>query len=134
MRAGHPHPIIVRRNMENIVVDKSLNFAVRIVNLYKYLQKEKKEYILSKQLLRSGTSVGANIAESQNAQSNSDFISKMSISRKELSETMYWLELLHRTDYIDQNAYNSVYADAKELYRIISSIIKTSESKNEMIF
>ena len=118
--------------MENIVVDKSLDFAVRIVNLYKYLQEEKKEYILSKQLLRSGTSVGANIAESQNAQSNSDFISKMSISRKELSETMYWLELLHRTDYIDNNAYNSVYADAKELYRIISSIIKTSESKNEM--
>ena len=82
-------------------------------------------------MLRSGTSVGANIAESQNAQSNSDFISKMSISRKELSETMYWLELLYRTDYIENKAFDSIYSDAKELYRIISSIIKTSESKNE---
>ena len=82
-------------------------------------------------MLRSGTSVGANIAESQNAQSNSDFISKMSISRKEISETMYWLELLYRTDYIEKKAFESIYSDAKELYRIISSIIKTSESKNE---
>ncbi|MBR3737616.1 MAG: four helix bundle protein, partial [Eubacterium sp.] len=75
--------------------------------------------------------IGANIAESQNAQSNSDFISKMSISRKEISETMYWLELLYRTDYIEKKAFESIYSDAKELYRIISSIIKTSESKNE---
>ena len=115
--------------MDNIVVDKSLDFAVRIVNLYKYLCEEKNEYILSKQLLRSGTSVGANIAESQNAQSNNDFISKLSISRKELSETMYWLKVLNRTDYIDKNEFESIYSDANELYRIISSIIKTSMSK-----
>ena len=78
---------------KNVVVEKSLDFAVRIVKLNKYLCYDKKEFVLSKQLLRSGTSVGANIAESQNAQSNNDFISKMSIARKELSETMYWLEL-----------------------------------------
>ena len=105
--------------------------AVRIVNLYKFLCEEKKEYILSKQLLRSGTSVGANIAESQNAQSNSDFVSKLSISRKELSETIYWLKVLNRTDYLNKNEFESIYSDANELYRIISSIIKTSESKNE---
>ena len=116
---------------KNIVVEKSLEFAVRIVKLYKYLCKEKQEFILSKQLLRSGTSVGANIAESQNAQSNSDFISKMSISRKELSERIYWLELLYRTDYISEKEFSSINADAKELYRIISSIIKSSESKEE---
>ena len=116
---------------KNIVVEKSLDLAVRIVNLNKYLTLEKKEFTLSKQLLRSGTSVGANIAESQNAQSDNDFISKMSISRKELSETMYWLELLYRTDYIEKKAFDSIYSDAKELYRIISSIIKTTESKNE---
>jgi len=114
---------------KNTVVEKSLDFAVRIVKLNKYLCGEKKEFVLSKQLLRSGTSVGANIAESQNAQSNSDFISKMSISRKELSETMYWLELLYRTEYIEKKAFDSLYSDAEELYRIISSIIKTSESK-----
>ena len=116
---------------KNIVVEKSLDFAVRIVKLNKYLCSDKKEYVLSKQLLRSGTSVGANIAESQNAQSDSDFISKMSIARKELSETMYWLELLYRTDYIEKKAFDSLYSDAKELYRIISSIIKTTESKKE---
>ena len=98
---------------KNIVVEKSLEFAVRIVKLYKYLCKEKQEFILSKQLLRSGTSVGANIAESQNAQSNSDFISKMSISRKELSETIYWLELLYRTDYISEKEFASINADEK---------------------
>ena len=117
--------------MDNLVVDKSLDFAVRIVNLYKFLCSEQKEYILSKQLLRSGTSVGANIAESQNAQSSNDFISKMSIARKELSETIYWLKLLNRTDYISEKAFDSVYSDAKELYRIISSIIKTSEEKDD---
>ena len=116
---------------KNAVVEKSLDFAVRIVKLNKYLCSEKKEYVLSKQLLRSGTSVGANIAESQNAQSDSDFISKMSIARKELSETIYWIELLYRTDYIEKKAFESLYSDAKELYRIISSIIKTSESKKE---
>ena len=116
---------------KNIVVEKSLDFAVRIVKLNKYLCSDKKEYVLSKQLLRSGTSVGANIAESQNAQSDSDFISKMSIARKELSETMYWLELLYRTDYIEKKAFDSLYSDAKDLYRIISSIIKTTESKKE---
>ena len=116
---------------KNIVVEKSMDFAVRIVKLYNYLCREKNEYVLSKQILKSGTSVGANVAESQNAQSNSDFISKLSISRKELSETIYWIELLFRTDYIDKNSFESLNSDANELYRIISSIIKTSERKNE---
>ena len=116
---------------KNVVVEKSLDFAVRIVKLNKYLCGDKKEYVLSKQLLRSGTSVGANIAESQNAQSDNDFISKMAISRKELSETIYWLKLLYRTDYIEKKAFDSLYSDTDELYKIISSIIKTFESKNE---
>ena len=84
---------------ENPIKDKSIAFAIRIVNLYKYLV-EKDEYVLSKQILRSGTSIGANIAEAIRAESNNDFIHKLSISRKEAQETIYWLELLHQTDYI----------------------------------
>ena len=88
---------------ENIIVDKSFDFAVRIVNLNKYLNNEQKEYVLSKQLLRSGTSIGANVSEAERAQSKADFISKMSIALKEANETNYWLKLLYKTDYLSKS-------------------------------
>ena len=88
---------------ENIIVDKSFDFAVRIVNSNKYLNNEQKEYVLSKQLLRSGTSIGANVSEAERAQSKADFISKMSIALKEANETNYWLKLLYKTDYLSKS-------------------------------
>ncbi|MGN1411809.1 MAG: four helix bundle protein [Oscillospiraceae bacterium] len=93
----------------NIIADKSKIFAIRVVNLYKYLCAEKKEYVLSKQVLRSGTSIGANVKESIYTQSKADFISKLSISLKEASETEYWLELLFNTNYISKNEFESIH-------------------------
>jgi four helix bundle protein len=118
---------------ENILVDKSFTFAVRIVKLYKYLCNDKKEFVLSKQLLRSGTSIGANINESQDAQSKNDFISKLSISLKEARETKYWIELLEKTDYLSANETNSILKDVTELLKLLTSIIKTTKEniKNE---
>lgn len=113
----------------NLIMDKSKRFAIRIINLYKFLCYEKKEFVLSKQILRSGTSIGANIRESKNAQSNADFISKMNIALKEADETAYWLELLHETEYITDNQFNSLAADCQELIKILTSIIKTSKRK-----
>jgi four helix bundle protein len=101
--------------MDNIIEDKSFRFAIRVVNLYKYLCRTQKEFILSKQLLRAGTSIGANVAESQQAQSRADFISKLSIALKETSETKYWLRLLKATDYLTDKEYQSVREDCKEL-------------------
>ena len=92
-------------NTNNLIVEKSFNFAKRIVNLNKYLSSEKKEYTLSKQITRSGTSIGANVFEAQNAQSNADFASKMNIALKEATETLYWLMLLCETYYITQNEF-----------------------------
>lgn len=112
---------------ENLIVDKSKAFAVRIVNLYKYLCSEKKEFVLSKQLLRSGTSIGANVKEAIRGQSREDFVHKLSISLKEASESEYWLELLHETDYITQAQFESIIADCRELIRVLSSIIKTTK-------
>ena len=112
---------------ENLIVDKSKAFAVRIVNLYKYLCSEKKEYVLSKQLLRSGTSIGANVKEAIRGQSREDFVHKLSISLKEASESEYWLELLHETDYITQAQFESIIADCRELIRVLSSMIKTTK-------
>ncbi len=114
---------------DNVVVDKSFSFAVRIVNLCKYLQSEHKEYVLSKQLIRSGTSVGANIEESQSAQSTADFIHKLSISQKEIRETNYWIKLLFKTDFLDEKMYESLKSDADEMVRLITSIIKTTKGK-----
>ena len=91
--------------------EKGKRFAVRIVKLYQYLTREKKEYILSKQLLRSGTSIGANLAEADYGMSRKDFLSKMSIALKEVSETIYWIDLLHETDYLTEAQYSSLYAD-----------------------
>ena len=111
-------------NMKNAIVEKSFEFSVRIVNLYKYLQYEKKEYVMSKQLLRSGTSIGANVAEAQRAQSTADFNAKMNISLKEANETYYWLRLLHRTDYLSSEAFLSIEKDIDEIISILVSICK----------
>lgn len=113
--------------MENIIETKSFDFAVRIVNLYKYLTDTKKEYVLSKQLLRSGTSIGANVAEAEQAQSKPDFISKMNIALKETSETKYWIKLLQATKYLSTEENFSIYADCVELEKLLVSIIKSSK-------
>ena len=113
----------------NVINEKSFNFAIRIVNLYKYLIETKKEFVLSKQLLRCGTSIGANVSESKEAQSKKDFISKLSISLKEARETEYWLNLLKETNYLNINEYNSIFNDLGEIIKILVSIIKTSKEK-----
>ena len=112
---------------ENIIVDKSEDFAVRIVKLYQLLQMERKEFIMSKQLIRCGTSIGANIAEAQEAQNDTDFIAKLYISLKECSETRYWLKLLCRTEYLSENEYSSIQNDASELNALLVSIIKSKK-------
>jgi len=112
---------------ENIFKTKSFNFAVRIVNTYKYLTETKKEFVISKQLIRSGTAVGALYREAENAESTSDFIHKLCIARKECNETLYWLELLHTTEFINKNEFDSIYADAESLIRLLTAIIKTTK-------
>mgnify|MGYP003294290033 FL=1 len=114
--------------MNSNIEHKSFLFSVRIVKLARYLQEEKKEYILSKQLIRSGTSIGANIVEAQQAQSRADFISKLSIALKEASETNYWLRLLNATEYLSESEFSSIIADCKEIERILTSIIKTTRN------
>jgi len=111
---------------ENITAGKSLEFAVRIVNVCKYLMREQKEYILTKQLMRSGTSIGANVAEAQRAQSKADFIAKMSIALKEANETCYWLKLLYRTDYLNEKQFESLNHDIQELIGLLMAICKTA--------
>ena len=116
---------------ENIVVDKSKKFAVRIINLYKYLCK-KEEYILSKQILRSGTSIGANIREAIFGQTKADFYFKMNIARKEANETEYWLELLYEGKYIKKNDFESIYCDCKEIIKLLTAITKTQKNKKKI--
>lgn len=116
--------------IDNLLHDKSYSFSIRIVNAFKYLTTDKKEFILSKQVLRSGTAIGALIREAKFAQSRADFISKLSIALKESNETLYWLELLHDTEYIDDNTFESIYNDAKELTALLVSIVKTSKNIN----
>ena len=111
----------------NVVKEKSMRFAIRIVEMYKYLSDKKQEYVISKQLLRSGTSIGANICEGVYAQSKNDFISKLSISLKEAAETEYWLELLSKTGYLTEKEHNSVNEDCRELIRLLTAIIKSSK-------
>lgn len=113
---------------DNAIVDKSKAFAIRIIKLYQYLTSEKQEYTLSKQALRSGTSIGANVRESLRAQSKADFIAKQDIALKEADETCYWLELLHETDFITDNEFESIYAEANELVKLLVSIIKTAKA------
>lgn len=108
----------------SIIQQKSRSFAIRIINCYKFLTEEKHEQILSKQLLRCGTSIGANTRESKNAQSRMDFLSKLNIALKEADETEYWLDLLHETKYLDDNLYKSINDDCAELIKILTAIIK----------
>ena len=110
--------------MENVIEIKSFDFAVRIVNLYKYLIAEKKKFVLSKQLLRSGTSIGANVAEAQKAQTKPDFNAKMNIALKEANETECWLKLLYKTDYLTESEFESIKNDIKEIIAILVSICK----------
>ena len=111
----------------NLVQQKSYAFAVRIVKLYQHLTNTKKEYVLSKQILRSGTSIGANVEEAIGGQSKADFIAKLSIAYKEARETAYWLRLLKDTDYLTEKEFQSIYPDAEELCKIIGSIQKTTK-------
>ena len=113
--------------MNKAIQDKSFDFAVRIVNLCKYLQTEKREYILSKQLMRSGTSIGANVAEAQQAQSKPDFISKMNIALKESYETDYWIRLIYATEYVTQNMFESMIEDCRELEKLLIAISKSAK-------
>ncbi|MEO6232121.1 MAG: four helix bundle protein [Ferruginibacter sp.] len=112
---------------ENVIITKSFAFAVRIVRLYKLLSEHSKEFVISKQLLRCGTSVGANVREAHNAESKNDFIHKMGIAQKEVAETLYWLELLKATNYLNQKEFGSIEKDATELLKIIRSIIITTK-------
>ncbi|MBR1514408.1 MAG: four helix bundle protein [Bacteroidales bacterium] len=113
-------------NFGRFLRDKCMDFAIDIVNLYKYLCETKKEYVLSKQLLRSGTSIGANLVEAQSGISKRDFIAKIYISLKETAETEYWLELLYKTDYLTIDEYQSINDKCKELCKLFNSITKNS--------
>lgn len=114
---------------DSVTLDKSKNFAIRIVKLYQYLCTEKKEFVLSKQLLRSGTSIGANLAEAIYGISDKDFLSKMYISLKECAETKYWLELLFKTDYLTEQQYQSINEDCTELIKLLTSSAKNMSTK-----
>ena len=111
----------------NILKEKSFDFAVRIVRLYKYLRYKKEEYILSKQLMRSGTSIGAMVREAEHSESRQDFIHKISIAQKGTNETLYWLELLSATHYLTNTEYESINSDATEIMRLITAILRTAK-------
>ncbi|GEO23181.1 four helix bundle protein [Cyclobacterium qasimii] len=113
---------------ENIVKTKSFAFAVRVVKLYQFLCEQKKEFVLSKQLLRSGTSVGAMVRESEHSESKKDFIHKLAIAQKEINETIYWLELLKETNYLGEEQFSSINADAIELIKLVTSILRTTKN------
>ena len=116
---------------ESILKSKSFALAVRVVRLYKYLCEQKTEYVLSKQVLRSGTAVGAMVREAEYSESKADFAHKMGIARKELNETLYWLELLLQTEYITQTEYDSLSADAIEIIKMLTTSIKTAKNIND---
>ena len=114
----------------NVIEQRSHIFALRIIKAYKYLCKEKSEHVLSKQLLRSGTSVGAMIREAKFAQSRADFVNKMSIALKEANETLYWIELLYESDYIDNNVFKSIHTEADEITSILASIVESTKANS----
>ena len=116
---------------DNVILELSLDFAERIVKLHIYLRDKKREYVMSKQLLRAGTSIGANAHEAVYGQSPKDFISKFSIALKESAETMYWLRLLHRTKYITTEQFNSISKDCAELIKILTAIVKTTKQQGD---
>ena len=113
--------------MANVVEEKSFQLAIRTIRLYQYLRSKKKEFVLSKQLLRSGTSVGANVAEAQQAQSRADFLSKINIALKEAAETEYWLRLLRATDYLEEKEFRSIYSDCEQVKKLLVAIVKTAK-------
>jgi len=113
---------------KNVCAEKSFEFSVRIVNLCKYLHREHKEYVLSKQLLRCGTSIGANVSEAQRGQSKADFAAKMHIALKEANETEYWLKLLYRTEFLTKSQYTSLNADVQELLGLLTAICKATNA------
>ena len=116
----------------NIILDKSFTFSVRIIRLYQWLKKNHKDIdSLAKQILRSGTSIGANVEEAVGAFSRKEFASKIGISYKEARETLYWLRLLKATDYLDEKQYNSIYSDCDEIKKILASILKTTKENND---
>ena len=114
---------------EKVLKVKSMRFAVRIVNLYKYLCEEKKEFVMSKQLLKCGTSVGAMVYEAEHSESKADFVHKIAIAQKEINETLYWLELLKLSEYIEMREYESMNMDAVELIKMITASIKTVKNQ-----
>ena len=114
---------------KSIVREKSKNFAVRIVHLYQYLKETKKEFVMSKQLLRSGTSIGANLSEQEFAISDADYLSKTSIALKEGAETIYWLELLFKTEYLTEKEYNAINNDCKEIVSMLVQSVKTNKER-----
>jgi len=120
----------MNENKENIIIQKSFDFAVRIIRLYQYLCKEKNEFVMSKQVLRSGTAVGALIREAQNAESKADFVHKLGIAQKECDESMYWLELLNTTNYLTDDECNSIHSNANDLLKMIRSAILTSKKNH----
>lgn len=121
--------LIYTNIMDNVIENKSFQFAIRIVRLYKFLCEEKKEYILSRQLLSAGTSIGANVTESQQAQSKPDFVSKISIALKEASETKYWIKLLGATEYLSENQTKSILDDCVEIEKILVTILKSAKNQ-----
>lgn len=117
---------------DSVIAEKTVDFAVRIVKFYKYLCDEKKEYVLSKQILRSGTSIGANVRESKNAQSKADFISKLNIALKEADETQYWLEIMVKSDLIKENQVEALNKDLKEIIAMLVASIKTLRGNGKL--
>ncbi|MBR4689512.1 MAG: four helix bundle protein [Bacteroidales bacterium] len=120
----------MKKDSENILLVKSKSFAIRIIRLYQFLSLEKKEFVLSKQLLRSGTSIGANAKEASRGQSRADFASKISVSLKEASESEYWLDLLYETEYISREEYTSLQQGLSEIIRILMSISRSVAPRN----
>lgn len=118
---------------DSVTFDKSKEFAIRIVRLYNYLRNDKREFVMSKQLLRSGTSIGANLSEAIYGVSRSDFLAKVYISLKECSETKYWLELLNKTDYLSDSEYNSINEDCTVLIKLLTSTVKTTRENDTKI-
>ena len=115
---------------ESIALQKSKTFSIRIIKLYKHIKENKQDFVISKQILRSGTSIGANLAESRHASSEKDFLNKIYIALKESSETLYWLELLKKTNYITDKQFESIYSDCLELEKMLTATTKTLERKN----
>jgi four helix bundle protein len=115
---------------KNVIKEKSYVFALRVIKAYQFLAKEKKEFVLSKQMLRSGTSVGALVREAEQAQSKADFISKMNIALKEANETEYWLMLLKDSDFIDEKSFESIHHDCAEVVKLLIAIVRTTKEKH----